>query len=122
MKVKKCCCCVAVDMGVMILGTLMCFGIMAEFKEFNPVRAAITVVAGSLFFLMVFRDSAKHREWFFYAYIVSCISELFFASIIILEKMNSNKLVEEKCTEMEKDGDFKDGSIRSMTECREKMG
>ena len=75
MKVKKCCCCVAVDMGVMILGTLMCFGIMAEFKEFNPVRAAITVVAGSLFFLMVFRDSAKHREWFFYAY-----SPWFFAS------------------------------------------
>ena len=62
MKVKKCCCCVAVDMGVMILGTLMCFGIMAEFKEFNPVRAAITVVAGSLFFLMVFRDIYP-SEW-----------------------------------------------------------
>jgi len=122
MKVKKCCCCIPVDMGVMILGSLMCFGIMAEFKEFNPIRAAITVGASFFFFLMVFRDSAKHREIFFYAYIVSCISELFFSSIIILEKMNSSKLVEEKCQEMEKDGDFKDGSIRSMAECREKMG
>ena len=80
MKLKTCCCCITIDMGVMILGTIVCIGITAEIKEFNPIRAAVTIGAGSAFLLMVFKDSAKHREWFFYAYVVNCISQLTFES------------------------------------------
>ena len=65
-------------MGVMILGSLMCFGILNEFKYFNPIRMMVTLMCMALFFNMVYRDSATHRELFFYSYIVFQISSIFF--------------------------------------------
>ena len=74
MRVKNCCCCISIEFGVMILGCLVCFDLLQEFEWFNPVRLAITLAAGGCFLNMVFNDSAKHREYFFYSYIAHCIS------------------------------------------------
>ena len=53
MKVKKCFGCIAVDKGVMILGVMIWLGLLAEVIDFNPIRAAVAVVAGTHFLLMV---------------------------------------------------------------------
>ena len=79
MKVKTCCCCLQVDTGVMLLGILVWFGLMSEVKYFNPVRATFTIATGIMFLVMVYRDSAKHREWFYMTYIVYSITAVLFA-------------------------------------------
>ena len=118
MKVRTCCGCIAVDQGVLILGSLVCFNILAEFTSFNPVRAAITIACSTAFLWMVFNDSAKHREWFLYAYIAHCIQAVIFIGYMTLERAGDKDVVERQCLSMQKDGEFKDSMIRSMDECR----
>ena len=69
MKVSRCCCCISIEMGVMLLGCNVWFALIDEMDWFNPIRAVITVGTGALFLLMVFKDSARHREYFFYAHL-----------------------------------------------------
>lgn len=70
MKVQNCCCFITIELGVMILGCLVWFSLLGEFDWFNPIRAAITIATGIFFLNMVLRDNEKHREYFFYLYIV----------------------------------------------------
>ena len=65
-------------MGVMLLGSLVWLGLLSEMTEFHPARAIMTLGTGTLFLLMVFKDSAKRREHFFYAYVVNWIFGIFF--------------------------------------------
>ena len=106
-------------MGVMILGSLMCFGILNEFKYFNPIRMMVTLMCMALFFNMVFRDSAKHREYFFYSYIAFQISSIFFAYWQFYQVMEEQDMVAKTCEDMQKKDQFKNMKIGSMEECYE---
>ena len=79
MKVKKCCCCVPIDIGVMILGALLWFSLLGELDYFNPIRMGITVTVGCIFLFMVFQDSDDARKLFFLGYLVYQISSIVFA-------------------------------------------
>ena len=122
LKVKTCCCCLEVDTGVMILGILVWTALLSEVKDFNPVRAVITLATGSLFLLMVFRDSAKHREWFYYSYIVNSICSVLFAYQSFKKKLEESQAVDKTCQEMQKKGEFKEMLIKDMDECHEVVG
>ena len=79
MKVRTCCCCVSVEMGVMLLGCQLWFGSLEEFKIFHPLRLVATLTAGVLFLTMVFEDSKGARERFFYAFLVQQATWLLYA-------------------------------------------
>ena len=70
MKVTKCCCFVDIWLGTNILGCLVWFGLLEEFKNFNPFRLAFTLLAGVTFAIMVFDDTEKARKHFFLAYVL----------------------------------------------------
>lgn len=78
MKVKSCCLCLSVEMGVMVLGCLTWASLLNEFAYFNPIRAAITVATGVVFFNMVFDDSSTNRKRFLIAYAINAVSSLAF--------------------------------------------
>lgn len=78
MKVKSCCLCLSVEMGVMVLGCLSWAALLNEFAYFNPVRAAITVVTGVIFLDMVREDSRENRKRFLIAYAINTVSSLLF--------------------------------------------
>ena len=102
MKVQRCCCCISIDMGVMLLGTLVCFSLLNELTYFNPIRMVFTVACMCLFFNMVFRDTAKHREYFFYSYIAYQISSILFAYYQFYEVLEDKDVVAKMCEDMQK--------------------
>ena len=102
----------------MIMGVWLWFGLLGELDHFNPIRAAITVLAGSVFLLMVFRDSQKHRMWFFYAFMAAQISNLVFGVYQAYEMIQDRNIVEMECTDMEKKGQWKVMLIKDMDECK----
>ena len=103
----------------MLLGFLLWFGLLGELDHFNPIRAAITVVAGSAFLLMVLKDSQKHRMWFFYAFMAAQISNLVFGVMQAYEIIEDKNVVEMECTDMEKKGQWKVMLIKDMDECKQ---
>ena len=104
-------------MGVMLLGSLVCFSIMNEMTYFNPVRTTVTLTCMALFFLMVFRDSEKHREYFLYSYIAFQVSSIVFAYWQFYQVMEERDTVARACADMQKKDQFKEMKIGSMQEC-----
>ena len=94
-------------MGVMVLGTLVWFSLLNELSHFNPIRTVVTVTTGIIFFFMVFRDSAKHREYFFYSYIAFQISSIFFAYWQFYQVIEEKDIVAKTCADMQKKDQFK---------------
>ena len=104
---------------MMLLGIMVWFGLMSEIKAFNPIRAVLTVATGSLFLLMVNRDSEKHREWFYQSYIVYSICSVLFAYQTFQTKLEEEHVIDLTCQDMEKKGQFKEMLIKDMDECHE---
>lgn len=94
MKVKSCCFCLSVEMGVMVIGCLCWASLLNEFNFFNPIRACITVATGIQFFLMVFQDSQENRKRFFFAYAIFCLSSLIFGVHQAYTQLEDHQAVE----------------------------
>ena len=102
MKVRRCCFCISVETGVLILGTLVCFSLLGEMDHFNPIRLIITLACMAYFFIMVFKDSVMNREFFFYCYVVHLISQLVFGVWQAYEIVEEKDFVEKTCKDIQK--------------------
>ena len=75
-KIESCCCCVAIDAGVMIIGAL-CFLQLTDFiYNFEIYGFLIALIVCASFILMMIRNNSLTRLIFLVVYIVEYIAVL----------------------------------------------
>ena len=72
MKVEKCCLCISIDTGVIVLYVLSILGIFEEIKNFNLVRTLTLAILLLSFTVMFFKNETNTRLATFAAYTVKC--------------------------------------------------
>ena len=73
-KVKKCCCCIPVKTGAMIIGSVHVLGLLIGLYLVAPLQISLEIFCGAAFLLMVYRDSQQKRLFYFSAYVIYAAS------------------------------------------------
>ena len=121
MIVKKCCCFVPIDKAIVCIGFWMCLTLLGQMEKLNPISAAANIAALVMFFIMMNKDTAKNREYFFYVFAIYMGVFWLVSMIITYGRLSDGTYIQKKCEEMQKDGTFKEDLITSMDECRARL-
>ena len=104
LRLSKCCCLIDIDIGVMILGSLVWFGLVKEMDNLSIMRAAATLCAGTIFLFMVFDDKPVRRWQFLVAYLIWMVVAIVFDVLQAYEKIEDQHYVELTCKDMDTKG------------------
>ena len=96
MRVNKCCCCISVKTGVYIIGVWHLIIMIAGLFEAEYVRVSLELFTAISFIILVAKDSANTRQFFFVTYSIFCV--LF--NIVML--FRSYKFIKHKDVQREK--------------------
>ena len=69
-KLSKCCCCIRVKTGAYIIGSIHVLGLALGLIFMEPLTISLEAFCGCTFILMVWKDSAQKRLFYFAAYVV----------------------------------------------------
>ena len=72
-KLDNCCLCIPLQIGVYMIGGLVCLSLLIEIELFNLYRTILESIVFLTFLLMVFKDSAATRQIFFVSYLFGWI-------------------------------------------------
>ena len=73
MVVSKCCCCIKVKTAVNLIGAWHVLLLIGGLFEIQPVRVSLELFTAIAFIVMLFKDSAATRQFFFATYCVFCV-------------------------------------------------
>ena len=119
MRVTKCCLFVDIWLGANILGCLAWFGLLAEFKSFNPVRLAFTLLTGVAYLNMVFDDSSHARKYFFFAYLAQVGFMIVFSIYLLMTGIATDEELTKACDNLEKHNFYKDFGWKDDDACKD---
>ena len=96
--VDNCCFCIDIETGVMVLGTLACFGIINDIFHFQELRMILEVLLFISFLVMLANNKSCTRLLFLFAYVLHYIGQLVIVLFIAdresggldLEKISQN--------------------------------
>ena len=77
MRTDRCCCCVDVWTGTMIIGCLLLLDLFIELRWPNEIRLVIKLAAITSFVVMVWRDLELTRMVFFFIYCINRVTEIY---------------------------------------------
>ena len=77
MRQDRCCCCVDIWRGTMIIGCLLLLDLLIELRWPNQIRLFIKLGAIASFVIMVWRDLEVTRMVFFFAYCINRTVEIY---------------------------------------------
>ena len=122
-KVQRCFCCVPIQPAIHIIGFWMCLSLLGQIasSNLNPILLVLNLAALGFFINMAQNDTAKNREYFFFMFAVYMIG--IYAMLVwkSYERSTDQNMIEKICVKMQKEGEFKEELIRTMTECQERI-
>ena len=110
-----------VDTAIVVLGFWMCLTLLGHVKELQPVILVFNLAALIAYIIMINEDSADNRKNFFYVFSSYMVCLYVMVLYKAYEQAQDYKEIQQKCEQMQKDGEFKEELITSMEQCHDRV-
>ena len=88
-KINKCCCCIPIKAGALLIGALHVLYLVLSLYKQAYVNAALNLFTGTIFLVMLYKDSKFTRMAFFASFITQVVLiialDIFFTFFPLIE-------------------------------------
>ena len=116
MRATRCCCCIPVYTGAMVLGTLSLIFNLIELVDYQEFRCYFNLILSPVFLLVLFRDTPLTRQIWFLAYLIYELGNISMDWDQSLQKADAG--IRQACIELKDDGhSYKDMGVATVDGC-----